>query len=97
MVTGHSLPKMPTYLEALTLRLATGVAELPEEFRARHASYLALPSAATAALPDAKGAATCTTRALPAVAGDAGRAIWRAGRTGGGVFAVENDRAGVDC
>jgi geranylgeranyl transferase type-2 subunit beta len=31
---------MPTYLEDLTLRLAAGIAELPEEFRARHARYL---------------------------------------------------------
>ena len=27
---------MPTYLEELTLRLAAGIAELPEEMRARH-------------------------------------------------------------
>src|SRR6185436_6667663 len=31
---------MPTYLEELTLRLAAGIAELPEEQRARHAKYL---------------------------------------------------------
>lgn len=31
---------MPTYLENLTLRLALGIAELPEEFRARQAKYL---------------------------------------------------------
>jgi geranylgeranyl transferase type-2 subunit beta len=31
---------MPTYLEDLTLRLAAGIAALPEEFRARHAKYL---------------------------------------------------------
>jgi geranylgeranyl transferase type-2 subunit beta len=30
---------MPTYLEALTLRLAAGIAELPEEFRARQVKY----------------------------------------------------------
>lgn len=31
---------MPTYLEALTLRLAAGVAQLPEEFRQRQSRYL---------------------------------------------------------
>jgi geranylgeranyl transferase type-2 subunit beta len=31
---------MPSYLEALTLRLAAGIAELPEDFRARHGRYL---------------------------------------------------------
>ena len=31
---------MPTYLEDLTLRLAAGIAELPEALRARHAKYL---------------------------------------------------------
>lgn len=31
---------MPTYLEDLTLRLAAGIAELPEAVRARHARYL---------------------------------------------------------
>src|SRR5687767_12969600 len=31
---------MPTYLESLTLRLAEGIAELPEEFRARQVKYL---------------------------------------------------------
>src|SRR6478736_6534852 len=31
---------MPTYLEALTLRLAAAIAELPEELRVRHAKYL---------------------------------------------------------
>lgn len=31
---------MPTYLENLTIRLATGVAELPEPVRQRHAQYL---------------------------------------------------------
>src|SRR3954463_8121966 len=31
---------MPTYLEDLTLRLAAGIAELPEEMRRRHARYL---------------------------------------------------------
>lgn len=31
---------MPTYLEDLTLRLAAGIAELPEDVRARHAKYL---------------------------------------------------------
>jgi geranylgeranyl transferase type-2 subunit beta len=31
---------MPTYLEDLTLRLAAGIAELPEADRARHARYL---------------------------------------------------------
>ena len=31
---------MPTYLEALTLRLAAGIAELPEEIRTRHAKYV---------------------------------------------------------
>ncbi|HEY2414537.1 MAG TPA: prenyltransferase/squalene oxidase repeat-containing protein, partial [Pirellulaceae bacterium] len=31
---------MPTYLEELTLRLAAGIAELPEEMRARHSRYL---------------------------------------------------------
>src|SRR5437773_12108860 len=31
---------MPTYLEELTLRLATAIAELPEPFRARQAKYL---------------------------------------------------------
>jgi geranylgeranyl transferase type-2 subunit beta len=31
---------MPTYLENLTLRLAAGIAELPEDFRARHVKYL---------------------------------------------------------
>ncbi len=31
---------MPTYLEDLTLRLAAGIAELPEEFRARQVKYL---------------------------------------------------------
>jgi geranylgeranyl transferase type-2 subunit beta len=30
---------MPTYLESLTLRLAEGVGELPEELRERHAAY----------------------------------------------------------
>jgi len=30
----------PKYLEDLTVRLAIGVAELPEEVRARHAAYL---------------------------------------------------------
>jgi len=32
--------RMPTYLEALTLRLAAGVARLPEEFRQRQSRYL---------------------------------------------------------
>jgi geranylgeranyl transferase type-2 subunit beta len=31
---------MPSYLENLTLRLALGVSQLPEEFRARQAAYL---------------------------------------------------------
>src|SRR5205814_1468068 len=31
---------MATYLEELTLRLAAGIAELPEELRARHSRYL---------------------------------------------------------
>jgi geranylgeranyl transferase type-2 subunit beta len=31
---------MPTYLEKLTLRLAAGIAELPEELRVRHSRYL---------------------------------------------------------
>ncbi len=31
---------MTTYLEELTLRLAAGIAELPEELRARHSGYL---------------------------------------------------------
>src|SRR5262245_60318635 len=31
---------VPTYLEDLTLRLAAGIAELPEDFRARHGKYL---------------------------------------------------------
>ncbi len=31
---------MPAYLEQLTLRLAAGIAELPEDVRARHAQYL---------------------------------------------------------
>jgi geranylgeranyl transferase type-2 subunit beta len=31
---------MPTYLENLTLRLAAGIAELPEELRSRHSRYL---------------------------------------------------------
>ena len=31
---------MPTYLEDLTIRLATGVAGLPEDVRGRHANYL---------------------------------------------------------
>src|SRR6478609_3031528 len=31
---------MPTYLEELTLRLAGGIAELPEEMRAKHSRYL---------------------------------------------------------
>jgi geranylgeranyl transferase type-2 subunit beta len=31
---------MPTYLEALTLRLATDIAKLPEEFRQRQSRYL---------------------------------------------------------
>ena len=31
---------MPTYLENLTLRLAAGIAELPEAMRARQAKYL---------------------------------------------------------
>ncbi|MCA9222003.1 MAG: geranyl transferase, partial [Planctomycetales bacterium] len=31
---------MPTYLENLTIRLATGVAELPEPVRQRHVQYL---------------------------------------------------------
>ena len=31
---------MPTYLENLTLRLAAGIAELPEELRGRHSRYL---------------------------------------------------------
>ncbi len=31
---------MPTYLEELTIRLAMGVAELPEDVRQRHAQYL---------------------------------------------------------
>ena len=31
---------MPTYLEHLTLRLATGIAELPEDFRTRQVTYL---------------------------------------------------------
>jgi geranylgeranyl transferase type-2 subunit beta len=31
---------MPSYLEQLTLRLAAGIAELPEATRARHAKYL---------------------------------------------------------
>src|ERR1041385_2629285 len=31
---------MPTYLEELTLRLAAGIAELPEQMRARHSRYL---------------------------------------------------------
>jgi geranylgeranyl transferase type-2 subunit beta len=31
---------MPTYLEELTLRLAAGIAELPEEVRERHSRYL---------------------------------------------------------
>ena len=31
---------MPSYLEALTLRLAGGIAELPDDFRSRHAQYL---------------------------------------------------------
>jgi geranylgeranyl transferase type-2 subunit beta len=31
---------MPTYLEDLTMRLAAGIAELPEELRGRHAKYL---------------------------------------------------------
>jgi geranylgeranyl transferase type-2 subunit beta len=31
---------MPTYLEDLTLRLATGIAQLPEPVRQRHARYL---------------------------------------------------------
>jgi geranylgeranyl transferase type-2 subunit beta len=35
-----SMGRMPSYLEALTLRLAAGIAELPEEVRARHGKYL---------------------------------------------------------
>jgi geranylgeranyl transferase type-2 subunit beta len=31
---------MPSYLEELTLRLAAGIAELPEELRVRHSRYL---------------------------------------------------------
>src|SRR5206468_751176 len=31
---------MPTYLEQLTLRLAVGIAKLPEEVRLRHSKYL---------------------------------------------------------
>jgi geranylgeranyl transferase type-2 subunit beta len=31
---------MPTYLEELTLRLATGIAQLPEDFRQRQSRYL---------------------------------------------------------
>src|SRR5687768_4986579 len=31
---------MPTYLESLTLRLATGIAQLPEDFRQRQSRYL---------------------------------------------------------
>ncbi|MCH8924002.1 MAG: hypothetical protein IIA67_12740 [Planctomycetes bacterium] len=31
---------MSSYLQDLTVRLATGLAELPEELRARHAGYL---------------------------------------------------------
>src|SRR5436853_7785026 len=31
---------MPNYLEALTLRLAAAIAELPEDLRARHGKYL---------------------------------------------------------
>src|SRR5262245_41385269 len=31
---------MPSYLEELTLRLATGIAKLPEEFRQRQSRYL---------------------------------------------------------
>src|SRR5438093_13457636 len=31
---------MPNYLEDLTLRLAAGIAELPEDLRARHSRYL---------------------------------------------------------
>ena len=31
---------MPTYLEELTIRLATGIAQLPEEFRQRQSRYL---------------------------------------------------------
>src|SRR5690242_18570475 len=31
---------MPTYLEDLTLRLAAGIAELPEAMRTRHTTYL---------------------------------------------------------
>ena len=31
---------MPAYLEQLTLRLATGIAELPDAVRMRHARYL---------------------------------------------------------
>src|SRR5262245_52410490 len=31
---------MPTYLEALTLRLAAGIATLPEPIRTRHAQYV---------------------------------------------------------
>jgi geranylgeranyl transferase type-2 subunit beta len=33
-------PAMPTYLEALTLRLAAGIAALPEDFRRTHAQYV---------------------------------------------------------
>src|SRR5262245_52550386 len=35
-----SMERMPSYLEELTLRLAAGIAELPEALRARHATYL---------------------------------------------------------
>src|SRR5262249_10198171 len=32
--------RMPSYLEALTLRLAAGICELPEELRSRQRQYL---------------------------------------------------------
>ena len=52
------------YLEDLTLRLAAGIAELPEEVRARHAKYLLARQREDGGFAGREGGATCITRAL---------------------------------